>query len=153
MPQPSRKNYFDVPNWWVESGPIPESGPMDKATRDALLQHLLGMSFYTAGPKPAIRDALLSLGLPPKRETQMAENFRHHRASREIIFVPVPCGGSPEVIRQNKPGRYPHQRPQHWSGPPKRQSKAEALHQFLRRIAEKEAEVRRMLRPHIPAEN
>jgi hypothetical protein len=51
----------------VESGPIPESGPMDKATRDALLQHLLGMSFYTAGPKPAIRDALLSLGLPPKR--------------------------------------------------------------------------------------
>ena len=32
---------------------------------------------------------------------------RHHHAHREIIFVPVPCGGSPETIRQTKPGRYP----------------------------------------------
>jgi hypothetical protein len=35
----------------------------------------------------------------------MVENFRHHRASRDVqmIIVPVPCGGSPEPLRRQPP--------------------------------------------------
>jgi hypothetical protein len=38
----------------------------------------------------------------------MVENFRHHRASRDVqvIIVPVPCGGSPEPLRRQPPSAY-----------------------------------------------
>jgi hypothetical protein len=49
-----RSKFFDVQHWYVMSSAVPESGPLDKATRDAMLQHILGMSFMTSGPKEPI---------------------------------------------------------------------------------------------------
>ena len=66
---------------------------------------------------------------------------RHHHV--QIVFV----GGSPETIRQNKPGRYPHQRREQWNGPPRRISKAESLARFLDNIRRQDQVVREMMRP------
>lgn len=79
----------------------------------------------------------------------MAEPFRHHRASREIIFVPVPCGGSPEPHRQAKPPRYPANPRSPWR--PQRaipsQGKAEALKRLLREFQRQDDVARDMLTP------
>jgi hypothetical protein len=72
---------------------------------------------------------------------------RHHHAHREIIIVPVPCGGSPETIRQTKPGRYPRNQREPWNGPPRRISKAESLARFLDNIRRQDQVVREMMRP------
>ena len=78
----------------------------------------------------------------------MGEHFRHHRASREIIFVPVPFeSGSPKSARDIKPGKYPAQRREHWNGPPRRESKGDALVRFLDQCRRQEESVREMLRP------
>ena len=37
----------------------------------------------------------------------MTENFRHHRVSREIIFVEVPTAGSPKEANCRRPPKYP----------------------------------------------
>jgi hypothetical protein len=80
---------------------------------------------------------------------------RHHRVSREIIFVPVevPAAGSPAPPRQAKPNKYPVQHHQPWQ--PARaipsNSKGAATVRLLRQIAENDAAARSMLRPRPPA--
>ena len=64
MPQPSRKNYFGVAQ--LVGGERAYSGKRADGQGDArraVAAPFGDGSFYTAGPKPAIRDALLSLGL------------------------------------------------------------------------------------------
>ena len=67
-------------------------------------------------------------------------DYRHHRASRDVqvIIVPVPCGGSPEPLRQAKPGPYPRQERGYWrpADKPPRLSKAEALKRLLDEFAD-----------------
>ena len=72
----------------------------------------------------------------------MTENFRHHRVSREIIFVEVPTAGSPKSVRTVKPGRYPVDKHQPWKPATRPPSKAEKLVRFLDRINRQDSEVR-----------
>jgi hypothetical protein len=82
----------------------------------------------------------------------MVENFRHHRASRDVqvIIVPVPCGGSPAPLRRGKPPRYPSN---HWSpwrpqrSIPSKQRQAERIVKIMRELAKREADARSMLTP------
>jgi hypothetical protein len=77
----------------------------------------------------------------------MSENFRHHRVSREIIIIEVEAG-SPKSARTVKPGKYPADKRQPWTGPPtKRIGKAEALARFLRRVAEQDQIIREYMKP------
>jgi hypothetical protein len=80
----------------------------------------------------------------------MTENFRHHRASREIIFVEVPCGGSPEPLRRGRPPRYPLSQREPWR--PQRaipaKGKAEALKRLLDEFKRQDEIVRGMLTPN-----
>jgi hypothetical protein len=88
------------------------------------------------------------------------DDYRHHRASREIIIVPVPYAvpapvveapepleiGSPKIGRIMRP-RYPAQpdRPAPWKPaqhPPRRISKAERLARFLDAIARQDNEIK-----------
>jgi hypothetical protein len=68
---------------------------------------------------------------------------RHHHV--QIVFV----GGSPKEGHRTKPGRYPHQPREHWTGPPKRTGKAEVLRRFLDRIAENDRLAREHMRPDL----
>ena len=79
----------------------------------------------------------------------MSGNWRRHRASRDAPVILVI--GSPETIRQTKPPKYPHQRREHWTGPPKRRGKADVLREFMRRIAEQDETARSILRPDAAA--
>ena len=72
---------------------------------------------------------------------------RHHRATNVVLVI-----GSPETVRQTKPPRYPHQRREHWRGPPRRIGKAEALERLLRHIAENDRRAREMMRPDAAVE-
>jgi hypothetical protein len=76
----------------------------------------------------------------------MTDSFRHHRASREIIIVPVPYEiGSPKHGREVKPGRYPRQDRSPWKPQrdiPAKPNKAEALRRFLERVNRQNEEVR-----------
>jgi hypothetical protein len=69
---------------------------------------------------------------------------RHHRVSREIIFVPVPFeGGSPKTMREVKRSRpYPSNQRQPWRRATRPPSKAAATVNLVRRIAEHESAVR-----------
>jgi hypothetical protein len=70
---------------------------------------------------------------------------RHHRATPNVIIV-LPDAGSPKHARPVKP-RYPqHQPREHWTGPPKRKSKAEVLREFMRRTPRMKA-ARSLMRP------
>jgi hypothetical protein len=76
---------------------------------------------------------------------------RHHRASREIIFVEVPVGGSPKVARIPRPPRYPVDRRAPWRPQrsiPVKQSKGEALRHWLDRVRRQDAEIRATLTPN-----
>ena len=72
---------------------------------------------------------------------------RHHRVSREIIFVPVPVAGSPAPLNQAKPPRYPATQRQAWRPATRPPSKAAATVNLLRQIAANEMAVREMLTP------
>jgi hypothetical protein len=73
-------------------------------------------------------------------------DYRHHRASRDVqvIIVPVPCGGSPEPLRQAKPGPYPRQERGYWrpADKPPRLSKAGASKRLFDAINRQEQAVR-----------
>lgn len=75
----------------------------------------------------------------------MSEDFRHHRVSREIIFVPVPVGGSPELIRQSRPPAYKRNAPTHWRPANKPPTKGERTVNFLHAITRQDEEVRRFM--------
>jgi hypothetical protein len=80
----------------------------------------------------------------------MTEYARHHRASREIIIVPVPYEiGSPKHGREVKPARYPSNQHQPWRPAtfPPRPTKAQRMSEFMRRVQKQSEEVREMLRP------
>jgi hypothetical protein len=83
----------------------------------------------------------------------MVENFRHHRASRDVqvIIVPVPCGGSPAPTRRGKPGPYPRQERSYWrpADKPPRLSKAEALKRLLDEFRRQDEIVREMMTPSL----
>lgn len=73
---------------------------------------------------------------------------RHHVARPAVVLI-LPEAGSPKTVRTVKP-RYPSQTPrEHWGGPPRRISKAEALQRLLRRITEQNEAVREMMRPDL----
>ena len=76
----------------------------------------------------------------------MTDSFRHHRASREIILVPVPYEiGSPKEGRRLRPPRYPSNPHQPWRPQrdiPAKPNKAEALRRFLERVNRQNEEVR-----------
>jgi hypothetical protein len=79
---------------------------------------------------------------------------RHHH----VILVPVPypvlvetpAAGSPESIRQTKPGKYPHRPREAWRPAraiPAPRNKAERFIRFLDRWARQDQIVREMLKP------
>lgn len=74
---------------------------------------------------------------------------RHHH----VILVPVPVPmeiGSPKTVRQTKPTYDRQDRPAHWRPArdiPQRRGKAEALRQFLERMARQESDIRAFMRP------
>ena len=83
----------------------------------------------------------------------MSENFRHHRASRDvqIVLVPVPVAGSPQPLKWAKPGRYPQQQREAWRPQraiPIKQRKAERLVEIMRELYRREADARQMLTPN-----
>ena len=76
---------------------------------------------------------------------------RHHRVSREIIFVPVPVAGSPAPLNQAKPPRYPSTQREAWRPQQTIPSKASASKRLLDSIIESDAAARNMLRPLPPS--
>jgi hypothetical protein len=76
----------------------------------------------------------------------MTEYARHHRASREIILVPVPVAG-PAFGRQPKPGRYPSNPREAWRPATKPPTKAERVKRFLDGVRRQEEAIRELLRP------
>jgi hypothetical protein len=80
----------------------------------------------------------------------MTEYARHHRASREIIIVPVPYEiGSPKHGREVKPRNYPHQRREAWRPATRPPSKAERIARWLDGVRRQEEAVREMLKPDL----
>ena len=82
----------------------------------------------------------------------MVENFRHHRASRDVqvIIVPVPCGGSPEPLRHQPPPAYRRNQWSPWRPQrsiPSKQRQAERIVKLMRELAKREADARSMLAP------
>ncbi len=77
----------------------------------------------------------------------MADARHHH--SCEVVFVAVPFeAGSPKHAREVKP-RYPqHNRREAWRPRTRPPSKAERLIDFMRNMAEQEAELRKALKPN-----
>jgi hypothetical protein len=74
---------------------------------------------------------------------------RHHHAPRSTVLFIVPEAGSQKYARTVKP-RYPSQTPrEHWNGPPRRISKAEALARFIDAMRRQDQIVREMMRPDI----
>ena len=72
-------------------------------------------------------------------------DYRHHRVSREIIFVPVPVAG-PDFGRHGKPPNYPVQRREAWRPATRPPSKAERSVRLLNAIVRQDEEVREFLR-------
>ena len=83
----------------------------------------------------------------------MADDRRHHRASREIVFVavPVPAAGSPQPLKWAKPGKYPSTQRQAWLPQRSIPSKANASKRLLDAIVRNEAAARQMLTPRPPS--
>jgi hypothetical protein len=83
----------------------------------------------------------------------MSENFRHHRASRdvEIILVPVPFeGGSPQPFPSRRPPPYPSTQRAPWKPQrfiPAKQRRAEQIVDLLRELDRRAEDARAMLRP------
>lgn len=82
----------------------------------------------------------------------MVENFRHHRASRDVqvVIVPVPCGGSPAPLNRAKPLRYPSTQRQPWrpqTRPPSKQRQAERIVKLMRELDRRAEDARSMLTP------
>jgi hypothetical protein len=79
----------------------------------------------------------------------VVENFRHHRASRDVqvIIVPVPCGGSPEPLRRQPPPAYKRNQWSPWrpADKPPRLSKAEASKRLFDAINQQEQAVREFM--------
>jgi hypothetical protein len=76
---------------------------------------------------------------------------RHHRVSREIIFVPVPVAGSPAPLNRSKPPRYPSTQREAWRPQRSIPSKANASKRLLDAIVRNEAAARQMLTPRPPS--
>jgi hypothetical protein len=76
----------------------------------------------------------------------MADDFRHHRVSRDpdvrvvLVPYPVPEAGSPKQKHLTRPGPYPRQGRDH-----PRLSKAQKVQNLVRGIAQQEADVRAFL--------
>ena len=84
----------------------------------------------------------------------MTENFRHHRASRDVqvIVIPVPFeAGSSQPLKWAKPPAYPSTRRAPWQPARTIPSKATATKRLLDSIIENEMAVREMLRPLPPS--
>ena len=77
----------------------------------------------------------------------MVENFRHHRASRDVqvIIVPVPCGGSPEPLGRQPPPAYKRNQWSPWR--PRRYIPSKRIVKLMRELAKREADARSMLIP------
>jgi hypothetical protein len=82
----------------------------------------------------------------------MTENYRYHRASQgvQVVIVEVPAAGSPQPLKQAKPGKYPVDRRAPWR--PQRSMplsrKAEGLRRLLDAISRNDAAARSMLTPN-----
>jgi hypothetical protein len=78
---------------------------------------------------------------------------RHHRVSREIIFVPVevPVVGSPQPLKWSKPPAYPRQDRAPWRPATRPPNKASASKRLLDAIAESDAAAKAILRPLPPS--
>jgi hypothetical protein len=80
---------------------------------------------------------------------------RHHHASREIIFVPVPVlvevpeAGSPKNVRAIKPDPHPPDRLPPWRPAQRlpRLNKAERLAKWLDAMRRQDAELKAYMRP------
>jgi hypothetical protein len=84
----------------------------------------------------------------------MADDRRHHKASRDvqIVLVPVPCeAGSPEPLKWAKPAKYPFTRRAPWQPARAIPSKASASKRLLDSIIENEEAVKSLLRPLPPS--
>ena len=81
----------------------------------------------------------------------MTEQYRHHRVSREIIFVEVPLGGSPKLARTVKPGPYPVDRRGPWRPrvkPPSRKTEGfKRMLDLMRDLDRRANDARAMLHP------
>jgi hypothetical protein len=83
----------------------------------------------------------------------MVENFRHHRASRDVqvVIVLVPFeGGSPAPLHRGKPPRYPSTQRQVWrprTRPPSKQRQAERIVKLMRELDRRAEDARSMLTP------
>jgi hypothetical protein len=78
--------------------------------------------------------------------------FRHHRASREIVFVavPVPTAGSPQPFPSRRPPPYPSTQRAPWKPQrfiPAKQRRAEQIVNLMRELDRRAEDARQMLRP------
>jgi hypothetical protein len=77
--------------------------------------------------------------------------FRHHRASREIVFVTIPEAASPKDARRSPPPAYPSTQREHWKPArsiPVKQRQAGRLVEIMRDLDRREAHARSMLKPN-----
>ena len=76
------------------------------------------------------------------------DSYRHHVATRPVVvFVPVPCGGSPAPLDRSKPAKYPFQHREAWrpADKPPRLSKAEATKRLFDAIRRQDEIVREFM--------
>jgi hypothetical protein len=74
--------------------------------------------------------------------------YRHHHAANPAVIFVLPEAGSPKEGRRGKPGPYPNQPREHWTGPPKRRGKAEVLRRLIEAMRRNEEAAREMMRPN-----
>lgn len=81
----------------------------------------------------------------------MSEQFRHHRASRDVqvVLVPIPVAGTIRETHRVKPGRYPHDQRQPWrpATRPPRPNKAQRVARWLDQCRRQEEIVREFMKP------
>jgi hypothetical protein len=79
------------------------------------------------------------------------DSYHHHVATRPVVvFVPVPCGRSPEPLRRQPPPAYKRNQWSPWRPQrsiPSKQRQAERIVKIMRELAEREADARSMLTP------
>jgi hypothetical protein len=81
------------------------------------------------------------------------DSYRHHVATRPVVvFVPVPCGGSPEPLRRKPPPAYKRNQWSPWrpqrSIPTNRKAAARRMIELLRELDRRAEDARQMLRPN-----
>jgi hypothetical protein len=77
----------------------------------------------------------------------MSSDYRHHHASNPAVILVLPEAGSPKHARPVKP-RYPQQTPrEHWTGPPRRNSKADAMRRLIENMRRQDGIAREFMRP------